>query len=186
MSAHEWSPPAGNLNFTRRGLTRYNNCGPCCDCSLLCHEALWRIDWVRWTKRAFGTESSVPSRCTCDATELDVAQEGSGYGAAAGEAGEAGGGGGGGFDFGVDPNLDPELALALRVSLEEERARLGGQAGALPGWHACITSYCGNQARGVNGAGYDGFTWSQWRRVSTGGTVAVLMRRCRALMCYIK
>lgn len=28
-----------------------------------------------------------------------------------------------GFDFGVDPNLDPELALALRVSMEEERAR---------------------------------------------------------------
>ncbi|KAG8644048.1 26S proteasome non-ATPase regulatory subunit 4 homolog isoform X2 [Manihot esculenta] len=27
------------------------------------------------------------------------------------------------FDFGVDPNLDPELALALRVSMEEERAR---------------------------------------------------------------
>ena len=25
--------------------------------------------------------------------------------------------------IGVDPNLDPELALALRVSLEEERAR---------------------------------------------------------------
>ena len=31
--------------------------------------------------------------------------------------------GGGDFDFGVDPNLDPELALALRVSMEEERAR---------------------------------------------------------------
>ena len=31
--------------------------------------------------------------------------------------------GGAGFDFGVDPNLDPELALALRVSMEEERAR---------------------------------------------------------------
>jgi 26S proteasome regulatory subunit N10 len=30
---------------------------------------------------------------------------------------------GGGFEFGVDANLDPELALALRVSLEEERAR---------------------------------------------------------------
>ena len=30
---------------------------------------------------------------------------------------------GGDFDFGVDPNLDPELALALRVSMEEERAR---------------------------------------------------------------
>ncbi|KAH6803733.1 regulatory particle non-ATPase 10 [Perilla frutescens var. frutescens] len=29
----------------------------------------------------------------------------------------------GGFEFGVDPNLDPELALALRVSMEEERAR---------------------------------------------------------------
>jgi 26S proteasome regulatory subunit N10 len=28
-----------------------------------------------------------------------------------------------GYDFGVDPNLDPELALALRVSMEEERAR---------------------------------------------------------------
>ncbi|KAL2622779.1 hypothetical protein R1flu_002984 [Riccia fluitans] len=29
----------------------------------------------------------------------------------------------GGFEFGVDPNLDPELALALRVSMEEERSR---------------------------------------------------------------
>lgn len=44
------------------------------------------------------------------------------------EAGAAGAGAGGG-DFGefgferVDPNLDPELALALRVSMEEERAR---------------------------------------------------------------
>ncbi|KAK7205316.1 hypothetical protein BZA70DRAFT_227961, partial [Myxozyma melibiosi] len=36
-----------------------------------------------------------------------------------------GGGASGGdsFEFGVDPNLDPELALALRMSLEEERAR---------------------------------------------------------------
>ncbi|GAA5985425.1 hypothetical protein JCM11641_000153 [Rhodosporidiobolus odoratus] len=33
------------------------------------------------------------------------------------------GGGGGGDDFGLDPNLDPELAMALRMSLEEERAR---------------------------------------------------------------
>ena len=31
--------------------------------------------------------------------------------------------GGGGFEFGVDPNEDPELALALRVSMEEQRAR---------------------------------------------------------------
>lgn len=37
------------------------------------------------------------------------------------------GGGGGGDAFaeygGVDPNMDPELAMALRVSMEEERAR---------------------------------------------------------------
>jgi len=30
---------------------------------------------------------------------------------------------GGGFEFGVDPNEDPELALALRVSMEEQRQR---------------------------------------------------------------
>lgn len=49
--------------------------------------------------------------------------------AAAGNAGGGGaaaaGGGGGGFDDfgGVDPNMDPELAMALRVSMEEERSR---------------------------------------------------------------
>ncbi|KAJ1514655.1 hypothetical protein HMI54_013780 [Coelomomyces lativittatus] len=31
--------------------------------------------------------------------------------------------GAGAFEFGVDPTLDPELALALRISMEEERAR---------------------------------------------------------------
>lgn len=42
-----------------------------------------------------------------------------------GEDGAAGGGdtGGGAFDFGVDPSADPELALALRMSMEEEKAR---------------------------------------------------------------
>jgi 26S proteasome regulatory subunit N10 len=39
---------------------------------------------------------------------------GSGFAAAAGVSG---------FDFGVDPNVDPELALALRVSMEEKRFR---------------------------------------------------------------
>ncbi|GAA6014636.1 hypothetical protein JCM10207_006885 [Rhodosporidiobolus poonsookiae] len=41
------------------------------------------------------------------------------------EGAEEGGAGGGGEadEFGVDPNLDPELAMALRMSLEEERAR---------------------------------------------------------------
>ncbi|KAB7499346.1 26S proteasome non-ATPase regulatory subunit 4 [Armadillidium nasatum] len=32
-------------------------------------------------------------------------------------------GSGNGFEFGVDPNEDPELALALRVSMEEQRQR---------------------------------------------------------------
>jgi len=43
--------------------------------------------------------------------------------------------GGGGFEFGVDPNDDPELALALRVSMEEQRARQqadGGEEAAPP------------------------------------------------------
>lgn len=34
-------------------------------------------------------------------------------------------GGGANFEFGVDPSLDPELALALRLSMEEEQARQG-------------------------------------------------------------
>mmetsp|Transcript_3435 Transcript_3435/g.9947 ORF Transcript_3435/g.9947 Transcript_3435/m.9947 type:complete len:442 (+) Transcript_3435:112-1437(+) len=49
---------------------------------------------------------------------------GGGYAAGGGGA-EGGGGGGEGFEFGVDANMDPELAMALRVSLEEERARQG-------------------------------------------------------------
>ncbi|KAL1122677.1 hypothetical protein AAG570_003004 [Ranatra chinensis] len=41
-----------------------------------------------------------------------------------GEDGLGGAGlGGSGFEFGVDPNEDPELALALRVSMEEQRQR---------------------------------------------------------------
>ncbi|KAG0497734.1 hypothetical protein HPP92_002425 [Vanilla planifolia] len=47
---------------------------------------------------------------------------GSGFAASAAAAAAAGGGMSG-FEFGVDPNIDPELALALRVSMEEERAR---------------------------------------------------------------
>lgn len=43
--------------------------------------------------------------------------------------GSGGGGGSGGDDgLGVDPNLDPELAMALRMSLEEERARQAAQS----------------------------------------------------------
>lgn len=59
-----------------------------------------------------------------------VPQDGGGGYAAIGGGAEGGGGGGGdGFEFGVDANMDPELAMALRVSLEEERARQGA-AGA--------------------------------------------------------
>jgi len=45
--------------------------------------------------------------------------------AATGAASGSGGGDFGGFEEfgGVDPNMDPELAMALRVSMEEERAR---------------------------------------------------------------
>jgi 26S proteasome regulatory subunit N10 len=53
-----------------------------------------------------------------------------GAGANVGGAGSAAVGSGGGAGMGqfsdyggVDPNLDPELAMALRISLEEERAR---------------------------------------------------------------
>ena len=59
------------------------------------------------------------------------------------ESGEGGGGGGGaapvrslvvdGFDYGelgVDPTLDPELAMALRMSVEEERARVAREEAA--------------------------------------------------------
>ncbi|KAF3919650.1 hypothetical protein ABW20_dc0105104 [Dactylellina cionopaga] len=44
-------------------------------------------------------------------------------GSGVGDSGAGGGGTSGGFDFGVDPHLDPELALALRMSLEEENSR---------------------------------------------------------------
>ncbi len=37
-------------------------------------------------------------------------------------------GGMSGFEFGIDPNEDPELALALRVSMEEQRARQEDEA----------------------------------------------------------
>lgn len=38
------------------------------------------------------------------------------------------GGDSSGFEFDIDPNLDPELALALRMSLEEENARQQAEA----------------------------------------------------------
>lgn len=53
-----------------------------------------------------------------------LAGDGVGGGTGAGGAGgETGDGGAGQFEFGVDPSMDPELALALRMSFEEEKAR---------------------------------------------------------------
>jgi len=57
-----------------------------------------------------------------------VGEGGGGFGAAAAAsaaaaAAAASGATGGEYDFGVDPTLDPELAMALRISMEEERAR---------------------------------------------------------------
>lgn len=61
------------------------------------------------------------------ATSPILASSGGAFAAAAAAGGfdSSGAGGGNGFaEFGgVDPNLDPELAMALRVSMEEERAR---------------------------------------------------------------
>lgn len=42
----------------------------------------------------------------------------------AGADGGAGGAGGSGFEFGFDPSADPELALALRMSMADEEARV--------------------------------------------------------------
>lgn len=50
---------------------------------------------------------------------------GSGGGMESGGGGGGGGGDFGGFDF--DPSADPELALALRMSMEEENARQARQ-----------------------------------------------------------
>lgn len=45
-------------------------------------------------------------------------------GGAGGDMG-AGGAGANNFEFGIDPTADPELAMALRISMEEERRRQG-------------------------------------------------------------
>ncbi|GAA5963233.1 hypothetical protein JCM3765_005767 [Sporobolomyces pararoseus] len=60
-----------------------------------------------------------------------VRGEGNDDGDMGGSGGAGGAGGGGDADeFGVDPNLDPELAMALRMSLQEEQARQAAAAAA--------------------------------------------------------
>jgi len=66
--------------------------------------------------------------------------------------GGAAAGGGGGYEFGVDPNDDPELALALRVSMEEQRARQQADTGATnPGEGGQETPAAGGQAAAAGG-----------------------------------
>jgi len=47
-----------------------------------------------------------------------------------GDAPAASGSGGNQFEFGVDPSLDPELAMALRMSMQEAQAREAAEAAA--------------------------------------------------------
>ena len=65
------------------------------------------------------------------ASPILAGEGGMGAAAAAQAAGAGGEGGAGGgtedFPFGVDPSLDPELALVLRMSMEEERERQARQ-----------------------------------------------------------
>nr|AFP98793.1 putative multiubiquitin chain binding [Phaffia rhodozyma]AFP98798.1 putative multiubiquitin chain binding [Phaffia rhodozyma] len=53
-----------------------------------------------------------------------------GGGGDGGVGGSGGVGGGSNFEFGVDPDMDPELAMVLRMSMEEEQARQARANGA--------------------------------------------------------
>ncbi|KAF9422883.1 hypothetical protein BGZ94_008474 [Podila epigama] len=61
--------------------------------------------------------------------------------------------GGGSYEFGVDPNLDPELALAIRISLEEERARQESAAAAGANANDSTSSSAAPAATGAAAAG---------------------------------
>jgi 26S proteasome regulatory subunit N10 len=75
-------------------------------------------------------------------------------GAEAGGAGGAGAGGAGGFEFGFNEELDPELALVLRISAEEARAHEEAQrAAAAGGGGSGATPAAANNAAAGAGAG---------------------------------
>ncbi|SCZ97994.1 BZ3500_MvSof-1268-A1-R1_Chr7-3g09663 [Microbotryum saponariae] len=84
-------------------------------------------------------------------TEEDYSQFGGGGGqgsAAVARTGEEEDG------FGVDPNLDPELAMALRMSLQEERARQAALEQAKANTAARVGAHTSNEEQGtVDGAG---------------------------------
>jgi 26S proteasome regulatory subunit N10 len=60
---------------------------------------------------------------TIVASSILAGETGGMGGGSSGAEGDAQRSGGGDFEFGVDPSMDPELALALRMSMEEETAR---------------------------------------------------------------
>ncbi|KAF8835907.1 hypothetical protein BDN67DRAFT_974801 [Paxillus ammoniavirescens] len=53
--------------------------------------------------------------------------------------GPSGSGGANAFEFGVDPSLDPELAMALRMSMQEEQARQAAEDQARQAVNAATT-----------------------------------------------
>jgi 26S proteasome regulatory subunit N10 len=59
--------------------------------------------------------------------------------------------GGGGFEFGIDPNADPELAMALRISAEEAREREERERKATEG--AAGAGAAGESSTGAGAAG---------------------------------
>ncbi|CAI2172921.1 162_t:CDS:2 [Funneliformis geosporum] len=68
----------------------------------------------------FGEETENTAKLDAFISAVNTGEDGVPAGFAAG--------GGGNFEFGVDPNLEPELALALRISLDEEKARQEAEA----------------------------------------------------------
>jgi len=90
-----------------------------------------------------------------------------------GIAAEAGGSGAGtNFEFGVDPSSDPELAMALRMSMEEERARQAQQertAGGASG-SSTLESVPENQAAAPAGSAASSAAPMNTDTVPAGGT----------------
>lgn len=92
-------------------------------------------------------------------SEIYAERDNSGGGGGGDGAGAEGGGSGGGgaFEFGVDPAVDPELAMVLRMSMEEENARQAAANGGGNGDGGATAAAGGESAAGVTAAaGSDG------------------------------
>ena len=80
-------------------------------------------------------------------------------GGAGGAGGSSGGVGGGDFDMygGIDPTMDPELAMAIRISTEEARAQEESRVNALQKETASSSSGAAGNAGGDNAVPFGGF-----------------------------